>query len=235
MIFGVEIVFYNESWVWRVCVREKMMQMASTLPTSQRPLPCYRALGLVPSFPSSINFNFNPSLTITSSTTTPPPKHFRTTSTASATPTQEVVVVDNNKDKNELESEGFVDIGYISSIHGLQGEIRVKPTTDFPQLRFSTPGTRYLKQKVLGGETIQEVELEQGRHHPAMQSWILKFKGIDTVEQAKMLIGATLLVTQHDRPELEEGEFYTRDLVGIKVFLKVPSYSLSFCFIFLLN
>ncbi|XP_019461426.1 PREDICTED: uncharacterized protein LOC109360772 [Lupinus angustifolius] len=38
--------------------------------------------------------------------------------------------------------------------------------------------------------------------------------------QAKMLTGSTLLVTEDERPELEEGEFYTHDLVGMKVFLK---------------
>lgn len=39
--------------------------------------------------------------------------------------------------------------------------------------------------------------------------------------QAKMLIGATLLVTEEDRPELEEGEVYTRDLIGMRVIMKV--------------
>lgn len=32
---------------------------------------------------------------------------------------------------------GYVDVGYISSVHGIQGEIRVKSNTDFPELRFS--------------------------------------------------------------------------------------------------
>lgn len=36
------------------------------------------------------------------------------------------------------ETEGlFVETGYIYSVHGLQGEVRVKATTDFPELRFS--------------------------------------------------------------------------------------------------
>lgn len=30
-----------------------------------------------------------------------------------------------------------IEIGYISSVHGFKGEVRVKPTTDFPELRFS--------------------------------------------------------------------------------------------------
>lgn len=31
----------------------------------------------------------------------------------------------------------FVDVGYIYGVHGLQGEISVKPSTDFPELRFT--------------------------------------------------------------------------------------------------
>ena len=36
----------------------------------------------------------------------------------------------------EHESQ-FVEVGYIANVHGLQGEARVKPTTDFPELRFA--------------------------------------------------------------------------------------------------
>lgn len=39
--------------------------------------------------------------------------------------------------------------------------------------------------------------------------------------QARQLIGSALLVREEDRPQLEEGEIYTRDLVGMKVILKV--------------
>ena len=35
---------------------------------------------------------------------------------------------------------GFVEVGYISNVHGLQGEARVKPSTDFPALRFCEVG-----------------------------------------------------------------------------------------------
>ncbi|XP_062096873.1 uncharacterized protein LOC133802552 [Humulus lupulus] len=116
---------------------------------------------------------------------------------------------------------GFVEVGYICNVHGLQGETRVKPSTDFPELRFSKPGRRWLKQQNSGREVIQEVELEEGRGgHPGQKSWILKFRGIDSVDQAKQLVGSTLLVKEEERPDLEEGEFYTRDLVGMRVLLK---------------
>lgn len=172
--------------------------------TSHRPaLPFQlppRALGAF----HSVQFPFNPPAPSTRLLTFP---------ALHTTAANEIVETSNT-------GSGFVNIGYISSVHGLQGEIRVKPNTDFPDLRFSKPGRRWLKQNVSGGEMIQEVELEEGREHPGQKIWILKFRGIDTVEKAKMLIGSSLLVTKDDRPELEEGEFYTNDLVGMKVFLK---------------
>lgn len=113
-----------------------------------------------------------------------------------------------------------IEIGYISSVHGFKGEVRVKPTTDFPELRFSKPGRRWLKVRVSGKEMIQEVELTNGRDHPGQKCWILTFSGFDTSEKAMQLVGSTLLVRDADRPELAEGEFYTPDLVGMKVVLK---------------
>lgn len=41
-------------------------------------------------------------------------------------------VIETSKDESE-----FIEIGYICNVHGLQGELRIKPTTDFPELRFS--------------------------------------------------------------------------------------------------
>ncbi|KAL2494624.1 16S rRNA proCES [Forsythia ovata] len=129
-----------------------------------------------------------------------------------STATQEIV------ETSSSDSE-FVEVGYISSVHGLRGEVRVKTSTDFPDLRFSKRGRRWLRQQVSGNESLQEIELVEGRGHPG-QSWILKFNEIDTVEQAQKLVGSTMLVTKDDRPVLEEGEFYTHDLIGMTVVLK---------------
>jgi len=114
----------------------------------------------------------------------------------------------------------LVEVGFLSGVHGLQGEICIKPNTDFPDLRFSKPGRRWLKQQLLGQDKIDEVELVEGRPHPAQKSWILKFRGLDDVDQVRQLVGATLLAEDDDRPELDEGEFYSRDLVGMRVLLK---------------
>ncbi|XP_042427023.1 uncharacterized protein LOC122014708 [Zingiber officinale] len=114
----------------------------------------------------------------------------------------------------------FVQVGYISSIHGIKGEVRVTPLTDFPEIRFCTPGIRWLKTRVSGKELISQVQLTGGRGHSGQKSWIVSFSGIDTMDKAKQIVGSTLLVRESDRPDLEEGEFYTRDLVGMRVALK---------------
>lgn len=125
--------------------------------------------------------------------------------------TKEIVETSQNE-------SDFVEIGYISRVHGLQGEVRVKPDTDFPELRFK-PGRRWLRQQILGKESIQEVELLEARGHQ-QKSWIVRFSGVDTVDQAKQLVGSSILVRDEDRPQLEEDEFYTRDLLGMRVILK---------------
>nr|XP_043623025.1 uncharacterized protein LOC122594661 [Erigeron canadensis] len=138
---------------------------------------------------------------------------FCTISALHATATQEAVEV------GDIESQ-FVEVGYISSVHGLQGEVRVKPNTDFPEMRLSEPGRRWLKQQLMGKEIVQEIELVEGRGHHGQKSWIVKFNNVDKVEQAQQLVGSAILVLDEDRPELEEGDFYSRDLVGMRVTLK---------------
>ncbi|GKU94266.1 hypothetical protein SLEP1_g7785 [Rubroshorea leprosula] len=139
--------------------------------------------------------------------------HRRAFSPSHSSAAQEVI------ETNEIAS-GFVEIGFILGVHGIQGEVCVKPNTGFPELRFRKAGQRWLRQQVSGTETIQEVELVEGREHPGRNGWILRFRGVDTVDQARQLVGSTLLVKEDDRPLLEEDEFYTRDLVGMRVILK---------------
>lgn len=67
---------------------------------------------------------------------------------------------------------------------------------------------------------MSEVELIEGRGNYGQKGWIISLAGIDTVEKAKQIVGSTLLVKEGDRPELEEGEFYNPDLVGMRVVLK---------------
>lgn len=35
----------------------------------------------------------------------------------------------------------------------------------------------------MSGETVKEVELEEGREHSGQNCWIIKFRGIDSAEE----------------------------------------------------
>ncbi|CAL9109745.1 unnamed protein product [Musa acuminata var. zebrina] len=129
-------------------------------------------------------------------------------------------VLGSSEEGSDDQEAKYVEVGYVSSTHGIKGELRVMPSTDFPELRFCTPGTRWLRTRISGKELISEVQLTGGRGHPGQKSWIVSLSGIDTVDKAKQIVGSTFLVKEDDRPDLEEGELYTPDLVGMRVVLK---------------
>ncbi|MFN7932671.1 MAG: ribosome maturation factor RimM [Bryobacteraceae bacterium] len=52
---------------------------------------------------------------------------------------------------------------------------------------------------------------------PHQDRMVLKFAGIDTVEQAESLREAQLCIPRSDRPPAPEGEVYYNDLVGCRV------------------
>lgn len=114
----------------------------------------------------------------------------------------------------------FVEAGYICNVHGLRGEVRVKPATDFPEERFMKPGVRWLRLRSSSTLTIKEFELVKGRFHAGQHQWLVTFKGVNSVDEARELVGAALLVKNDDRPTLDEDEFYSPDLVGMGVVLK---------------
>ncbi|KAH9322707.1 hypothetical protein KI387_017346, partial [Taxus chinensis] len=130
----------------------------------------------------------------------------------------QVAPAESAVDENDL-----VEVGYICNVFGLRGEVRVHPNTDFPVERFEKPGVRWLKIQRSETVTIQELELVSGRSHPGKKQWLLSFKGVNSADQAKELVGATMLVRDDDRPTLNENEYYTRDLVGMSVVLKDTS------------
>ncbi|WP_413164214.1 ribosome maturation factor RimM [Capilliphycus salinus ALCB114379] len=109
----------------------------------------------------------------------------------------------------------WIEIGKIVAAQGLYGEVRVLPNTDFPE-RFLEPGRRWLLSP--GQSEPQPIELLGGRQIPGKGLYVVELLGIETREQAEALRDSTLFVSQSDRPQLEENEFYLLDLIGLQVF-----------------
>ena len=109
--------------------------------------------------------------------------------------------------------EEILQVGVISSTHGIRGEVKVFPTTDDP--------TRF--------EDLKEVILDTGREHRILaiqgvkyfnQFVILKFKGIDNINDIEKYKGKSLYVTRDQAVELGEDEYYLADLIGMEVYLE---------------
>ena len=109
-------------------------------------------------------------------------------------------------------SESWLNVGELVAPQGLKGEIRINPSSDFPE-RFTKPGKRWLKDK---DHDPKEIFLKSGRQLPGKSIYVVRFKGIDSRNQAQELIGQKLLVHSSDRPKLPEGEFHLLDLVGLE-------------------
>ena len=107
----------------------------------------------------------------------------------------------------------WLTVGTLVAPQGLQGEIRVKPSSDFPE-RFTKPGKRWLQN---GEETPQEVELLSGKAIPGKSIFVVRFEGVKDRNSAERLIGQKMLVSSHSRPELKKNEFHLLDLVGLAV------------------
>ena len=115
------------------------------------------------------------------------------------------------EEKGTREMEQFLQVGVISSTHGIRGEVKVFPTTDDP-MRF-----KKLK-KVLLDTGRERLELEVQSVRFFKQFAIVKFKGIDNINDIERYKGKGLFVPREDAVPLGEDEYYIADLIGMEVF-----------------
>jgi 16S rRNA processing protein RimM len=114
----------------------------------------------------------------------------------------------------------WTEIGRIVAPQGLKGEVRVYPSSDFPE-RFLTPGRRWLRYpNQPQAQPPEPIELIQGRLIAGRGLYVVRLEGIGDRHQAETLRGCTLLVPASDRPPLEADEFYVDDLIGLRVMLQ---------------
>ncbi len=106
--------------------------------------------------------------------------------------------------------EELLQVGIISSTHGLRGEVKVFPTTDDVK-RF-----KVLKEIILDTDK-EKMTLEIEGVKFFKQFAILKFKGIDHIEESEKYKGKGLFVTRTNAVRLMKDEYFIADLIGIAV------------------
>ncbi len=106
--------------------------------------------------------------------------------------------------------EDRFQVGVITAPHGLNGEVRVFPTTDDPK-RF-----RRLKEVIINnGKDERIVEIEGVKF--SKQFVLLKLKGVDDVEEAGKYRRSSLYVLRKDAVRLRRDEYFVADLIGLVV------------------
>ena len=106
--------------------------------------------------------------------------------------------------------EDLLQVGVITSTHGIRGEVKVFPTTDDPN-RF-----RKLKQVILDtGKEQLEMEIASVKFFKNMV--IVKFKGIDDINDVEKYRKAGIYVTRENAIPLGENEYFIADLIGLRV------------------
>lgn len=109
--------------------------------------------------------------------------------------------------------EDLLQAGVITTTHGIRGEVKVFPTTDDVH-RFEDLDSVLLDT----GREYMELEIENVKYFK--QYAILKFKGIDNINDIEKYKGRSLYVTRDQAIPLEEDEYYIADLMGLDIYLE---------------
>jgi 16S rRNA processing protein RimM len=109
-------------------------------------------------------------------------------------------------------TEDYFDIGVIVSVHGLKGEVRVKPITDDPS-RF---GLLDVVEIFFDNKPSSEsYPLKSARPHKTLM--VLKLEGVDDRNAAEKLVGGIIKVPRSRALPLGENEYYQKDLLEMTV------------------
>lgn len=98
-------------------------------------------------------------------------------------------------------------IGKLGKTRGLKGELKIIPLTDF-EGRFDGLTKIFVGGKLMKVESVNHIGDEI----------FIKFEGVDNRESAKTLTNKFLTLPRSQAAPLDEGEFYTFDIIGCEVF-----------------
>lgn len=101
----------------------------------------------------------------------------------------------------------YLEIGKIVTVHGLGGIVKVQPWCDDAEFLCEF-------EVLYCGRQYVPMEIQRASVQKNMA--LVKFKGVDTVEQAQALRNSILYMDRND-VELEEGTYFIQDLIGLKV------------------
>ena len=104
------------------------------------------------------------------------------------------------------EADRRIIIGKVGAPHGVKGEVKIIPMTDFPE-RFDGMTHCFIGDRL--------ITIKGARHQK--NHVLMVFDGITTREDAAALTGAFISVDRSEAMPLKDGEYYTADIIGLSV------------------
>ena len=111
----------------------------------------------------------------------------------------------------------YLELGQIVNVKGLKGDVKVNSFTD-DNTKFERIPKVFLKQK----GTLKEYEIEKVGY--SKNQVIIKFKSVNSVEEAETLRNSYIVVDREIFGELPEGTYYIADLIGLDVYTESNEY-----------
>ena len=105
----------------------------------------------------------------------------------------------------------YYHVGKIVNTHGIRGEVRVVPITDFVDYRFQNGKKLFIEKN----HDYIPVKVEKARPHKGME--LVKFEGLDNINDVQTFRDCYLSVTEEQQSDLEDGEYYYHQIIGLDV------------------
>ena len=105
----------------------------------------------------------------------------------------------------------YFEVGQIVNTFGIKGEVKVVPYTDDID-RFDDFKELLIERK----KELNTFEIEHIKYHKNMV--IIKFKGIDSVEEADKYRNCYLKIDRKDAKKLPKDTYFIADLLGLPVY-----------------
>lgn len=110
-------------------------------------------------------------------------------------------------------SEKFYTVGKIVNTHGIRGDLKVLPQTDFAETRFAAGSMLFMVNEETG--EAREVKVISSREQKNV--YLLKLDGFNNINEVEKFKGWSLKISESQQGELEEGEYYYHEIIGCSV------------------
>ncbi|NQY89070.1 MAG: ribosome maturation factor RimM [Colwellia sp.] len=109
-----------------------------------------------------------------------------------------------------MSTENQITLGKVGAVYGIKGWLRIHSFTGETDAILD-----YFPWSLKLGNNTRTVDITDWRKHN--KGLIVKVGGIDDRDDAQALVGSEILTNESTLPELSQGDYYWRDLIGMAV------------------